>query len=101
MRASSALTTTSALGGLSFFLFLVLTVTGVYLMFFYVPSDHLAYTNILDIQSHVTFGLLTRNIHRWGAHLMVLFVFLHMSAGSSFIDSTTSRQVFPRVPTWG
>jgi quinol-cytochrome oxidoreductase complex cytochrome b subunit len=47
-------------------------------MFFYVPSATLAYTNILDIQSQVTFGLLTRNIHRWGAHLMVFFVFLHM-----------------------
>ena len=30
---------TFCLGGLSFFLFLVLTVTGVYLMFFYVPAD--------------------------------------------------------------
>jgi quinol-cytochrome oxidoreductase complex cytochrome b subunit len=69
---------TFCLGGLSFFLFLVLTVTGVYLMFFYVPSAGLAYTNILDIQSQVTFGLLTRNVHRWGAHLMVFFVFLHM-----------------------
>ena len=26
----------------------------------------------------MTFGLLTRNIHRWAAHLMVFFVFLHM-----------------------
>ena len=69
---------TFCLGGLSFFLFLVLTVTGVYLMFFYVPSAVLAYTNILEIQSEVTFGLITRNIHRWGAHLMVFFVFLHM-----------------------
>ena len=69
---------TFCLGGLTFFLFLVLTVTGVYLMFFYVPSATLAYTNILEIQSQVTFGLLTRNIHRWGAHLMVFFVFLHM-----------------------
>ena len=69
---------TFCLGGLSFFLFLVLTVTGVYLMFFYVPSATQAYTNILDIQSSVTFGLLTRNVHRWGAHLMVFFVFLHM-----------------------
>jgi len=69
---------TFCLGGLSFFLFLVLTVTGVYLMFFYVPSATLAYTNILEIQSEVTFGLLTRNVHRWGAHLMVFFVFLHM-----------------------
>jgi quinol-cytochrome oxidoreductase complex cytochrome b subunit len=69
---------TFCLGGLSFFLFLVLTITGVYLMFFYVPSATQAYTNILDIQSQVTFGLLTRNIHRWAAHLMVFFVFLHM-----------------------
>jgi len=53
-------------------------VTGVYLMFFYVPSAVDAYTDILEIQSRVTFGLLTRNIHRWGAHLMVFFVFLHM-----------------------
>ena len=69
---------TFCLGGLSFFLFLVLTVTGVYLMFFYIPSTTQAYSNILDIQAHQPFGLLTRNVHRWAAHLMVFFVFLHM-----------------------
>src|SRR5262245_4435977 len=69
---------TFCLGGLSFFLFLVLTVTGVYLMFFYTPSATQAYTDILNLQTEVTFGQLTRNIHRWGAHLMVFFVFLHM-----------------------
>jgi quinol-cytochrome oxidoreductase complex cytochrome b subunit len=77
-RHALAIPYTWCMGGLSFFLFLVLTITGVYLMFFYVPSATLAYTNILDIQSQVTFGLLTRNIHRWAAHLMVFFVFLHM-----------------------
>ncbi len=69
---------TFCLGGLSFFLFLVLTITGVYLMFFYVPAEDRAYSDILRIQAEVPFGLLTRNIHRWGAHLMVFFVFLHM-----------------------
>jgi len=69
---------TFCLGGLSFFLFLVLTVTGVYLMFFYTPAATQAYTDILNLQTEITFGLLTRNIHRWGAHLMVFFVFLHM-----------------------
>ena len=69
---------TFCLGGLSFFFFLVLTVTGVFLMFFYVPSSTSAYDDILRIQAEVPFGLLTRNIHRWGAHLMVFFVFLHM-----------------------
>jgi quinol-cytochrome oxidoreductase complex cytochrome b subunit len=69
---------TFCLGGLSFFLFLVLTVTGVYLMFFYVPHELSAYDDILTIQAFVPFGQLTRNIHRWAAHLMVFFVFLHM-----------------------
>jgi len=69
---------TFCLGGLSFFFFLVLTVTGVFLMFFYVPSSMSAYDDILRIQAEVPFGLLTRNIHRWAAHLMVFFVFLHM-----------------------
>jgi len=69
---------TFCLGGLSFFFFLVLTVTGVFLMFFYVPSATSAYDDILRIQAEVPFGLLTRNIHRWAAHLMVFFVFLHM-----------------------
>ena len=47
-------------------------------MFFYIPSESQAYTNILEIQSTVVFGLLTWNVHRWAAHLMVFFVFLHM-----------------------
>ncbi|MEO8510757.1 MAG: selenite/tellurite reduction operon b-type cytochrome ExtP [Chloroflexota bacterium] len=71
-------TYTFCLGGLSFFLFLVLTVTGLYLMFFYVPSVSRAYQDILAMSSSVAFGDLVRNMHRWGAHLMVLTVFLHM-----------------------
>ena len=42
---------TFCLGGLSFFLFLVLTVTGVYLMFFYVPSTTSGVHEHPDIQS--------------------------------------------------
>jgi quinol-cytochrome oxidoreductase complex cytochrome b subunit len=71
-------TYTFCLGGISFFLFLVLTVTGVYLMFFYVPSIARAYQDILALENSVAFGGFVRNMHRWGAHLMVLTVFLHM-----------------------
>jgi quinol-cytochrome oxidoreductase complex cytochrome b subunit len=71
-------TYTFCLGGVSFFLFLALTVTGVYLMFFYVPSVTRAYQDILAIESSVAFGQFVRNMHRWAAHLMVLTVFLHM-----------------------
>ncbi|HEY7462932.1 MAG TPA: selenite/tellurite reduction operon b-type cytochrome ExtP [Candidatus Limnocylindria bacterium] len=71
-------TYTFCLGGISFFLFLALTITGVYLMFFYVPSVQVAYQNIQAISNTVAFGDLIRNMHRWAAHLMVLTVFLHM-----------------------
>jgi quinol-cytochrome oxidoreductase complex cytochrome b subunit len=71
-------TYTFCLGGVSFFLFLVLTITGVYLMFFYIPSVSRAYQDILSIENSVAFGTFVRNMHRWGAHLMVLTVFLHM-----------------------
>jgi quinol-cytochrome oxidoreductase complex cytochrome b subunit len=71
-------TYTFCLGGISFFLFLALTVTGVYLMFFYVPTVSRAYQDIQTIENSVAFGSLIRNMHRWAAHLMVLTVFLHM-----------------------
>jgi quinol-cytochrome oxidoreductase complex cytochrome b subunit len=71
-------TYTFCLGGISFFLFLALTVTGVYLMFFYVPSITRAFQDIQTIENSVAFGGLIRNMHRWAAHLMVLTVFLHM-----------------------
>ena len=66
------------LGAISAFLFLILTVTGVLVMFFYVPSTERAYWSIKDIDYVVGFGWLLRNQHRWAAHLMVLVVFLHM-----------------------
>ena len=70
---------TLCLGGLSFFLFILLTVTGIFLMFFYRPESTVAWDDISNLQTSVTFGLLVRNMHRWGAHLMVLSVFLHMA----------------------
>ena len=70
---------TLCLGGLSFFLFILLTVTGIFLMFFYRPEATQAWNDISNLQTSVTFGLLVRNMHRWGAHLMVLSVFLHMA----------------------
>src|ERR671914_683105 len=67
---------TLCLGGLSFFLFILLTVTGIFLMFFYRPTAAQAWDDIYNLQTAVTFGLLVRNMHRWAAHLMVLTVIL-------------------------
>jgi menaquinol-cytochrome c reductase cytochrome b subunit len=81
-RHGLKLTYTFCLGGLSFFLFILLTVTGIFLMFFYRPAAELAsaaaYTDTENIRNGVVFGDMVRNIHRWGAHLMTITVFLHM-----------------------
>ncbi len=82
-RHGLKLTYTFCLGGLSFFLFILLTITGIYLMFFYRPAAELgsaaAYTDMQNIRTSVFFGDLVRNLHRWGAHLMVFTVTLHMA----------------------
>jgi quinol-cytochrome oxidoreductase complex cytochrome b subunit len=70
---------TLCLGGLSFFLFILLTISGLFLMFYYIPSVDQAYQNIQDLQFVATFGLVIRNLHRWAAHGMVITVWLHMA----------------------
>lgn len=66
------------LGTISFVLFAILTLTGVVLMFLYVPSVERAYASVKDLEYVVSFGWLLRGSHRIAAHLMVAFVFLHM-----------------------
>ncbi len=58
--------------------FAILVVTGVLLMFFYVPSPERAYASMKDLGYAVSFGWLLRNQHRWAAHLMVALSFLRM-----------------------
>ena len=77
-RHSLRLTYTWGLGLMAFFLFLILSVTGVLLMFYYVPSTTQAYDRMLDLRGTVAFGIFLRNMHRWAAHGMVAVVFLHL-----------------------
>jgi quinol-cytochrome oxidoreductase complex cytochrome b subunit len=72
-----ALSFTWCMGGVTFFLFLVETVTGVLLMFYYRPTLEWAYHDILALRDVTSFGIL-RELHRWGAHAMVITVWLHM-----------------------
>ena len=77
-RHSLKATYTWGLGLMASFLFLILTVTGILLMFYYVPSTTQAYDRMLDLRGTVAFGIFLRNMHRWSAHAMVAVVFLHM-----------------------
>jgi quinol-cytochrome oxidoreductase complex cytochrome b subunit len=69
---------TWGMGGITFYLFIVLTFTGVLLMFYYHPTKVQAFRDILYLENDVPFGKLLRNMHRWGAHLMIIAVWLHM-----------------------
>ena len=68
---------TWCMGGLTFFIFLIETITGILLMFYYRPTLEYAYTDIIDLGEQVPLGIM-REIHRWGAHAMVITVWLHM-----------------------
>lgn len=71
-------TYTFYLGMISFFLLVVLTITGILLMLYYQPAIPHAYENMKDLKYVVSNGNFLRNMHRWSAHLMVISVFLHM-----------------------
>lgn len=70
---------TWCMGGITLFLFLLLTLTGVILMFYYVPEEHRAFNDMKDLYFMVPYGRVLRNMHRWAAHGMVFSVILHMA----------------------
>ena len=69
---------TLGLGAISLSLFIILSVSGFLLMFYYVPAVEQAHNRMLDLSGTVAFGTLLRNMHRWGAHAMVAMVGLHL-----------------------
>ena len=98
MRARASgirLSFTWCMGGLTFFLFLVEAVTGILLMFYYRPVAASAYSDILALREDVPLGIM-REIHRWGAHAMVITVWLHM-----FRVFMTGSYKPPREFNWG
>ena len=83
------------LGWLSTYFVFFETITGIFLMIWYTPSPDVAYSNMLSIMSAVPLGQFMRDLHRLGAELMVLIVFLHMLR--TFYTGSYKR---PRQFTW-
>jgi quinol-cytochrome oxidoreductase complex cytochrome b subunit len=73
------LVTTWGLGVALVAQFIILTVTGILLMVYYMPSTEMAYDSMKDIHYVVPSGRVIRNVHRWASHMMVMFVVLHMT----------------------
>jgi cytochrome b-561 len=66
------------LGTISAALFFLLILSGLPLLFLYVPSVERAYQSVKDIEFVITFGSWIRAVHRISAHLMVIAVALHL-----------------------
>ncbi|HEX2288504.1 MAG TPA: hypothetical protein VHH31_07100, partial [Gaiellaceae bacterium] len=66
------------LGSATLTAFLVQLGTGVVLAMYYKPTPDDAYESIRHITHDVTLGWLVRGMHRWGASVFIILLFLHM-----------------------
>ncbi len=73
-----ALKRTMCLGGTALLLFVNQVITGVLLAIYYKPSAEAAYGSVRYIEQQVAMGWLIRQMHAWGAALMIIFVLLHV-----------------------
>jgi len=83
------------LGSATLFAFIVQAVTGVFLAMFYVPSPTEAYASISHINNDVFLGQFVHGMHKWGASVMVILIFLHM--GRTFFFGAYK---YPRELNW-
>ena len=83
------------LGSATLTAFLDQTVTGVILAMYYKPTPNEAYSSIRNITDEVTLGWLVRGMHRWGASVFIILMFLHM--GRVFLFGAYK---YPRELNW-
>jgi len=69
---------TLAAGGTAIFLMLILGVTGILEMFYYVPNPQEAALSVQAITYHVPFGGFIRNLHYWAAQLLLIVSAIHL-----------------------
>jgi len=69
---------TLGVGGLAVFLCLILVVTGILEMFFYIPTPEQAGPSIQIITYSVPFGMLVRGLHFWAGQGLVVVAVIHM-----------------------
>ncbi len=59
-------------------IFTLQIVTGIFQLFYYVPTVDHAYNSVSYLRTEVPFGWLIHNMHYWGAQAMVFLVVLHV-----------------------
>jgi menaquinol-cytochrome c reductase cytochrome b subunit len=84
------------LGSATMFAFLSQAVTGVFLAMYYRPeASGGAYESIRYITDDAFLGKFVRGMHKWGASVMIILIFLHMARVFLF-----GAYKYPRELTW-
>jgi quinol---cytochrome c reductase cytochrome b subunit, bacillus type len=84
------------LGTATLFAFLNQAVTGVFLAMYYRPdATGGAYESVRNINDNVFAGQLVHGMHKWGASVMIILIFLHMGRVFFF-----GAYKYPRELTW-
>jgi menaquinol-cytochrome c reductase cytochrome b subunit len=83
------------LGAATLTAFLIQALTGVILAMYYKPDPDSAYDSIVHITNDVTLGWLVRGMHKWGASMFIILMFLHM--GRVFLFGAYK---YPRELNW-
>jgi ubiquinol-cytochrome c reductase cytochrome b subunit/menaquinol-cytochrome c reductase cytochrome b subunit len=84
------------LGSATLFAFLNQAVTGVFLAMYYDPNvQGGAYESIRNINDNVFLGQFVHGMHKWGASVMIILIYLHMARVFFF-----GAYKYPRELTW-
>jgi menaquinol-cytochrome c reductase cytochrome b subunit len=83
------------LGAATLTAFIVQAVTGVVLAMYYRPDPDSAYASIVNITEELTLGWLVRGMHKWGASVFIILMFLHMARTFLF-----GAYKYPREINW-
>ena len=66
-------------GSSALIIFLLQVLTGIWQLFYYVPTLGQGYNSLNYLRTEIPFGWLIHGLHYWGANAMVVLVMLHMS----------------------
>jgi quinol-cytochrome oxidoreductase complex cytochrome b subunit len=83
------------LGSATLFAFVAQALTGVFLALYYDPSPTQAYGSITHLTNSVFLGEFVRGMHKWGASVMIILIFLHMARTFVF-----GAYKYPRELNW-
>ena len=82
-------------GSMSLFLFVSQVLTGILLLIYYRPTEGEAFESVKFIMTQPYAGWLFRQVHAWGANLMILMVTIHMMR--TYVTGSYKK---PRELTW-